>query len=423
MKKEDKLYKAYLDILEAELKPAMGCTEPIAVAYCAAKAREVLGETPDVVDIKVSGNIIKNVKSVVVPNTGGMKGIEAAAAAGIVAGDAARELEVIASVEESKKTEIKAYLKTAKFTVAPTYGEELLEIIITVKKGDHSAMVQICKAHANIVLIKKDDQIIFEKGATGEGGTAGVDKHLLNVKAVIDFANSVDIDDVKALLDRQISYNTSISDEGLKENWGANIGKILSSKDDSLRTKMMAAAAAGSDARMSGCELPVVIVSGSGNQGITASMPVIVYARENKLSDEQLYRALCVSDLLAVHLKTGIGSLSAFCGAVCAGIGAATGIAYLEDGSYEAVSHTIINAAGILSGMICDGAKPSCAAKISEAVNSGLLAYDMYKSNNNFLGGDGILAADVEKTIENLGRLGRVGMFKTDHEILDIMTE
>lgn len=423
MKKGDKIYSAYLDILKEELKSAMGCTEPIAVAYCAAKARETLGVLPDVVDIKVSGNIIKNVKSVIVPNTDGMKGIQAAAAAGIVAGRADKELEVIAFVEDEQKSEIKKYLETAKITVAPTYGEELLEIIVTVKKDNHSAMVQICKAHANIVMIQKDGEVIFEKATETEGTGGVLQKDLLNVSDIIDFANIVDIDDVKEALDRQIAYNTAISEEGLNHNWGANIGTILSSKDDSLKTKMMAAAAAGSDARMSGCELPVVIVSGSGNQGITASMPVVVYARENKLSDERLYRALCVSDLLAVHIKTGIGSLSAFCGAVCAGIGAAAAIAYLENGSIEAVSHTIINSAGILSGMICDGAKPSCAAKISESVGSGLLGYDMFKTGNNFFGGDGILADDVEKTIANLGRLGKDGMLSTDHEILAIMTE
>lgn len=423
MKKGDKIYNAYLDILKEELKSAMGCTEPIAVAYCAAKARETLGVLPDVVDITVSGNIIKNVKSVIVPNTDGMKGIQAAAAAGIVAGRADKELEVIAFVEDEQKAQIKKYLETAKFTVAPTYGEELLEIIVTVKKDDRSAMVQICKTHANIVMIQKDGEVIFEKAAETEGTGGALQKDFLNVSNIVDFANVVDIEDVKEALDRQIAYNTAISEEGLNNSWGANIGTILSSKDDSLRTKMMAAAAAGSDARMSGCELPVVIVSGSGNQGITASMPVVVYARENKLSDEKLYRALCVSDLLAVHIKTGIGSLSAFCGAVCAGIGAAAAIAYLEQGSTEAVSHTIINSAGILSGMICDGAKPSCAAKISESVGSALLGYEMFKTGNNFLGGDGILADDVEKTIANLGRLGKDGMLSTDHEILAIMTE
>lgn len=423
MKKGDQIYNAYLDILKAELKSAMGCTEPIAVAYCAAKARETLGVLPDEVDIKVSGNIIKNVKSVIVPNTGGMKGLAAAAAAGIVVGDAGKELEVIAFVEEDRTKEIEKYLETAKFTIAPTYGTELLEIIITVKKGDQTAMVHICKSHANIVKIEKNGEVIFEKAAVGEESGEVLQKELLNVADIVEFANIVDIADVKESLDRQIKYNTAISEEGFKNDWGANIGTILSNKDDSLETKMMAAAAAGSDARMSGCELPVVIVSGSGNQGLTASLPVIVYARENNLSDENLYRALCVSDLIAVHIKTGIGPLSAFCGAVCAGIGAAAAIAYLEKGSVEAVSHTIINGAGILSGMICDGAKPSCAAKISESVGSALLGYDMFKSGNNFLGGDGILADDVEKTIANLGRLGKDGMLTTDHEILAIMTE
>ena len=344
MKKHDKVYETYVQVMREELVPAMGCTEPIAIAYCAAKAKETLGAVPDEVDIKVSGNIIKNVKSVIVPNTGGLKGLEAAAAAGIIGGDSAKELEVISKVTDEQKIEIKEFLTKAKFKVAPTYGEELLEIIITLTKDEHNARVRIIKAHTNIVLIEKDGEVIFSAADSKEDGAEEADRSLLNVKEIVEFANIVDIEDVKEILDRQIQYNSAISEEGLKNSWGANIGKVLMTSETDIKAKAKAAAAAGSDARMSGCELPVVIVSGSGNQGITASMPVITYARELGASEEQLYRALCISDLIAVHLKTPIGKLSAYCGAVCAGCGAGAGIAYLKGGDYDAISHTIINA-------------------------------------------------------------------------------
>lgn len=423
MKKHDSAYETYVQILREELVPAMGCTEPIAIAYCAAKAKEVLGMVPDSVDIYVSGNIIKNVKSVIVPNTGGLKGIEAAAAAGIIGGDAGRELEVISQVTEQQKREIQEFLKRAEFKVEPTYGEEVLEIIVTLRKDGNSAKVRICKAHANIVLIEKNGETVFSADDVQQEETAAADRSALSVREIVEFANMVDIADVKEILDRQIEYNSAISNEGLKNKWGANIGKILIDNGADVKTRAKAAAAAGSDARMSGCELPVVIVSGSGNQGITASMPVIEYGAELGVERDELYRALCVSNLIAVHLKAPIGKLSAYCGAVCAGCGAGAGIAYMKGGDHEVIGQTVINAIAILSGMVCDGAKPSCAGKIAASVDAGILGYDMCLEGQSFKGGDGILGEGVEETIANVGRLGRLGMAETDHEILRIMTQ
>ncbi len=423
MKKHDTVYNAYVQILQEELVPAMGCTEPIAVAYCAAKAKEALGTIPDKVDIRVSGNIIKNVKSVVVPNTGGLVGMEAAAAAGIIGGKPEKELQVISEVTAAQKEEIHRFLKTAQFTVAPTYGEEVLDIIITLEKDGHTAKARIIKGHANIVLIEKDGEILFE-AKKGEEAHHGADRGLLNIKDIIEFADIVDIQDVAPVLQKQIDCNSAISEAGLLEDWGASVGRILiKTQGQDIRVKARAAAAAGSDARMSGCELPVIIVSGSGNQGITASMPVITYAKELGKSQEELYRALCVSDLIAIHEKTGIGKMSAFCGAMCAGSGAGAGIAYLLGADYNGIEKSIISGLGIVSGMVCDGAKPSCAAKVAAAVECGILGYDMYRDGKWLKGGEGILFDDVERTIQSLGRMGREGMAETDYVIQSIMTE
>lgn len=423
MQKHDAAYKAYVQILKEELVPAMGCTEPIAVAYCAAKAKEALGAIPDKIDIKVSGNILKNVKSVVVPNTDGLIGVEASAAVGIIGGKPEKELEVISDVTSEQKAQIKKYLKEATFTVAPTYGEELLEIIVKLEKDGHTATAHIKRGHANIVYVEKDGNVLMQK-ADSEVTSHGADRSLLNIKDILEFATIADIDDIREPLQRQIECNSAISKAGLTEDWGACIGKILNETQGTLlRTKAKAAAAAGSDARMGGCELPVIIISGSGNQGITASMPVITYARELGKTEEELYRALCVSDLIALHEKTGIGKMSAFCGAMCAGSGAGAGIAYLQGADLQTISNTIISSLGIVSGMVCDGAKPSCAAKIAAAVDSGILGYELCLNDKRLMGGDGILSDDVEKTIQNIGRMGRDGMAKTDHVIQAIMTE
>jgi L-cysteine desulfidase len=423
MQKHDAAYKAYVQILKEELVPAMGCTEPIAVAYCAAKAKEALGAIPEKIDIKVSGNILKNVKSVVVPNTGGLTGVEASAAAGIIGGKPEKELEVISEITPEQKAQIKNYLKEASFTVEPTYGEELLEIIIKMEKDGHSASAHIKKGHANIVSVEKDGKILERNDDSAEAAQ-GADRSLLNIKDILEFATIADIDDIRGPLQRQIECNSAISEAGLTADWGACIGKTLNeTQGDLLRTKAKAAAAAGSDARMSGCELPVVIVSGSGNQGITASMPVITYARELGKTQEELYRALCVSNLIALHEKTGIGKMSAFCGAMCAGSAAGAAIAYLQGADLQTISETIISSLGIVSGMVCDGAKPSCAAKIAAAVDSGILGYELSLQGKRLKGGDGILSDDVEKTIQNVGRMGRDGMAETDHVIQAIMTE
>ena len=423
MEKHDKIYDAYVRLLKEELVPAMGCTEPIAVAYCAAKAKQALGEIPDKVDIRVSGNIIKNVKSVVVPNTGGLVGIEASAAAGIIGGDPEKELEVIADITESQKAEIKQFLSTAQFSVQPTYGDEILEIIIKLEKNGHTAKARTIKGHANIVLIEKDDKVIFEVKESEKAGQTNSLEHL-NINDIIEFANIVDLADVEDILLRQVEYNSAISKAGFTEDWGAKVGQtLLETQGNNIRVKAKTAAAAASDARMGGCELPVIIVSGSGNQGITTSLPVVTYARELGKNREELYRALCVANLVALHEKTRIGKMSAFCGATCAGSAAGAGIAYLQGAGKEGITQTIISSLGIVSGMVCDGAKPSCAAKIAAAVEAGILGYDMYLAGNRFKGGDGILSDDVEKTIANVGRMGKDGMAETDHVIQAIMIE
>ena len=423
MKKHDEVYNAYVKLLKEELVPAMGCTEPIAVAYCAAKAKQALGDIPDKVDIQVSGNIIKNVKSVVVPNTGGLIGIEASAAAGIIGGDPEKELEVIADITESQKAEIKQFLSTAQFSVSPTYGDEVLEIIVNLEKDGHTAKARIIKSHANIVLIEKDGRVVFEAKESKDVDKAS-SLELLNINDIMEFADMVDITDVEDILLRQVEYNSAIAKAGFTEDWGAKVGQtLLKTQGNNIRVKAKATAAAASDARMGGCELPVIIVSGSGNQGITTSLPVITYAKELGKNREELYRALCLANLVALHQKTRIGKMSAFCGATCAGSAAGAGIAYLQGASKDGIVQTIISSLGIVSGMVCDGAKPSCAAKIAAAVEAGILSYDMYMTGNRFKGGDGILSDDVEKTIANVGRMGKDGMAETDHVIQAIMTE
>ena len=425
MEKEDIRYQTYVQIMKEELIPAMGCTEPIAISYCAAKARAVLGCIPEDCLVEASGNIIKNVKSVVVPNTDGLKGIEAAAAAGIVAGKEERILEVISAVTQDQKKEIRKYLDQKRIRVKPLETEELLDIVIQVHGGGHKVKVRIAGYHSNIVRIEKDEDILYEIGGTAaKEGANQADRNLLNVKDIVEFADTADIRDVQELLDRQIEYNSAISEEGLRNPWGANVGKVLlNAYGNDIRVRARAAAAAASDARMSGCEMPVIINSGSGNQGITASLPVLEYAKELHADRERLYRALLVSNLVAIHQKTGMGRLSAYCGAVSAGCGAGCGIAYLQGGDFRCIAHTLVNALAIVSGIVCDGAKPSCAGKIASAVDAGILGYEMYCQGQQFRGGEGILSKGVENTIRNVVRLGAVGMKETDREIIQMMTE
>lgn len=424
MEKSDICYKTYVEILERELVPAMGCTEPIALAYCSAKARSVLGALPDKVLVEVSGNIVKNVKSVIVPNSGGRRGIEAAAAVGILAGREDLELEVLSKVTEEQKAGLGAYMEMAEITVEPLDTPYLLDMAVTVEKDGSTARVRIAQEHTNIVEISKNGAILFKKTAGEKDEEYVPDYSLLTIERIYDFADTADLEDVKAVLDRQIEYNTAIAEEGLRGDYGANIGRVLMEEyGDRIENRAKAMAAAGSDARMNGCDLPVIINSGSGNQGMTASLPVIEYAKELQSGSEKLYRALLLSNLVTLHQKTGIGRLSAYCGAVSAGAGAGAGIAYLEGGSLEVIAHTLVNALAVTSGIVCDGAKASCAAKIAVAVDTGILGYKMFQRGQQFYGGDGLVAKGVENTIRNIGRLGKDGMRETDKEIIRIMTE
>lgn len=409
----------YVQILRDELVPAMGCTEPIAIAYASAKARATLGTFPTSCDIAVSGNIIKNAKSVVVPHTGGLKGIEAAVVAGLVGGNAEARLEVLSSVTEEDIERMRKVKETLPITLRLSESEYPFDIIVTVTDGKDSASVRITNRHTNIVSITKNGESIF----SGEVNEAiEVKKKELSIEEIVEFAETVDIDLVKPTLKRQIDFNMAIAEAGLTGNYGANIGRVyLDSYLPDISVRAKAYAAAGSDARMNGCELPVIINSGSGNQGMTASIPVVIYWRELELDEDKLYRALCISNLSTIHVKQGIGTLSAYCGAVAAGAGAGAGIAYLYGGGFKDIAHTLVNALAIDSGLICDGAKASCAAKIATAVENGILGFNLYRSGNQFFGGDGIVKKGVENTIESISRLAKDGMRDTDKAILDIM--
>ena len=418
------LYANYLNILKHELVPALGCTEPIAIAYASAKAVQILGEFPDAIEMTCSGNIIKNVKGVTVPNSGGMKGIDVAAILGAVGGNADKALEVLESItpEHIEKTKELAAANICSCSLSENVPN--LYIVAKVIKGSHYAEVTIVKHHTNITRIVKDGTVLLDLPVQAEDEDAGVDKSKLTVKDILDFANQVRIADVEEILDRQIRMNTAIAQEGLDNNYGAQIGKTLMHVwGKSVTTRACARAAAGSDARMGGCSMPVVINSGSGNQGMTVSLPVIVYAEEWEVSREKLFRSLVVSNLIAIHQKYYIGSLSAYCGAVSAACGAGAGITYMYGGNYQQVSLTIINTLGNVGGIVCDGAKPSCAAKIASSVDAALMAFQLSIQNKSFLPGEGIIKGDVEETIKSMGYIGRVGMRATDTEILNVMID
>ena len=451
MTPQDSLYRTYLAILNEELIPAMGCTEPIAIAYAAASARELLGCLPEKVEVGVSQSIFKNARSVIVPNTRRMKGVASAAAAGIVAGEASKKLEVISSVTDDQVTSIRSFCETVPVTVSLLETPYLFDIVICLEAGPQSAKTRITGHHTNLVykesngevlldLLEKDTAPSEELKANEAGSSAqpdtgcaemadrtalpAADRSLLNIASIFEFAETVCLDDVRDLLDRQIAYNMAIAEEGLSHPHGANVGSTLMKfGGDSLTNQAKAMAAAGSDARMDGLEMPVIINSGSGNQGITVSVPVIVYARHHGVSDEKLYRSLVLSNLISVHIKDPIGTLSAYCGAVSAGAAAGAGIAYLETGDYKTITHTVVNALAVVSGIICDGAKSSCAAKIAAAVEAGIFGYHMYLNGQQFYGGDGILRKGIEQTLENIGELGRVGMEGTNDEIVRLMLE
>ena len=424
MEKTDIRYQTFIDILKEELVPAMGCTEPISLAYAASKARSVLGCLPDKIVVYASGSIIKNVKSVVVPNTNGLKGISAAVAAGAYAGDETKELEAIAFVTEEQKAGIPEYLEKTPIDVHYLKSDHVFHLMVDVYSEEHVVRVEIVDTHRNIVLIQKDDEVIFKKNVEKVEVKATRDYSSLTMENIWDFIQSLDVEDIRETLQRQIDYNMAIAKAGLEGDWGANIGStLLAAYGDDVRTCAKANAAAASDARMNGCELPVIINSGSGNQGITCSVPVITYARHLNCSEEKLFRALALSNLTTIHQKSMIGTLSAFCGVVSASASAGAGIAYLLTESYDDVVHTVVNTLAIVSGIICDGAKPSCAAKIAESVDAAILGYHMFKNGQQFLGGDGIVVKGVENTIASVGILGKDGMKETNEKIIQLMVK
>ena len=424
MEKGEWIYQQYLNILREELRPAMGCTEPIALALAGAKARSLLGKLPEQVDVAVSGNIIKNVKSVIVPNTGGMHGIAPAVCAGIVAGDPERELQVISGMTEADKTALHRFLERTQVRIRPSDSELIFDIDLRLQSGGETVRLRIVNHHTNLVYMEKNGEILLDLPVTESSEDHLTDKSCLSIEKIVEFADALDVEDVRDCVGRQVQCNLAIAEEGIRGTWGANIGSVILGRQGTLLSKKAAAyAAAGSDARMSGCEMPVIILSGSGNQGITASVPVAVYARELGYSEEEMLRAVTLSDLVTIHQKTGIGRLSAYCGAISAGCGAGAGIAYLQGGRLDAVAHTVVNAIAILSGTICDGAKPSCAAKIAAAVDAGILGCDMYMEHQQFYGGDGIVTKGADRTVNNVGRLAREGMRETDKTILKIMLD
>lgn len=423
MLKSDPKYTAYVKVLHDHLKPAMGCTEPIAIAYAAALATRALGTSPKHAQVFASGNIIKNAKSVTVPNTNGKKGIDAACAAGIVAGEPDKELKVIASVSSEQLKQIDTLLSKNVISVDIKPNARLFDILVTVFSDEDSASARIADRHTNIVTVERNGVFQQNHSLCDENQALDPSEELLSIVDIFDFANTCDIQDVSDVLDQQIECNSQIAKEGLSGNWGASVGKVIldSYGKENVHVRAKAYAAAGSDARMSGCELPVIINSGSGNQGITVSVPVIEYAKEIKATQEQLYRALIMSNLSAIRLKALIGCLSAYCGAISAGCASGAGIAYLVTGDLYLIKHTLVNSLAILSGTICDGAKPSCAAKIASAVDAGLIGYQMALNHKQFRAGEGIIKKGVENTIMSIGRLGKEGMRETDHEILKIM--
>ena len=419
------IYDNYTEILREELVPAMGCTEPIAIAYASAKAREVLGEEVTHLNVSCSGNIIKNVKGVVVPNSGGQKGIEAAAILGAVGGQDSKELEVIAHADEAAKSLTRKLVREKFCEVSLAEDVPNLYIEVTAQGKAHTSSVRIEHHHTDITRIEHDGAVVFTKDASeSDAPRSSADRSKMRLNTIIDYADSLDIADVEEILGRQIELNSRISQEGLDNKWGACIGKtMIETWGNDLRTCACARAAAGSDARMSGCPLPVIINSGSGNQGITVTMPVIEYAEQWRISRDKLYRCLAVSNLVSIYIKHFIGSLSAFCGAVSASAGAGAAITYMAGGDYASVGRTITNTLANVGGIVCDGAKPSCAAKIASSVHAALLAHYMSMNDDEFRGGEGFVEDDVEATIKNMGYIGKIGMKDTDREILNVMID
>jgi len=466
------VYHAYCAILHEELVPAMGCTEPIAVAYAAAYARDVLGRRPERIELRVSANIVKNVKGVTVPNTGGMRGLEAAAVAGVVGGDVARKLEVLQSLDPGQLEEVRRLVQEGLCRVSLAEGIKGLYIEVwafgppeekaasaTEPAGapvQASAHVVVEHTHTGIALVEKDGRLVFDRNNANAADTSGqstmerrpdecagcdaaprefprafvsADRHeyaLLNVRDILEFADTLRLRDIEAPLRAQIELNQAIAQEGLKGDWGVSVGKTLMKYRDAsdVRVRARALAAAGSDARMAGCPMPVVINSGSGNQGLTVSLPVIEFARTLSAGEDKLLRALAVSNLVALEQKEYVGKLSAYCGAVSAAVGAAAGIAYLQGAGYTQISSVIIDAIATADGILCDGAKSSCAAKIATALESAMLGLELgLHEGRRFRDGEGLAGADVEETIRNVGIVAKNGMRATDAEIIRVMLE
>lgn len=422
---DDRTYRTLCSILREELVCALGCTEPIAVAYAAALARRTLGAEPERMTVACSGNIVKNVKSVTVPNSGGMRGVEAAAALGAVGGSADSALEVLESVTPADVAHARELLASPGYcTVELAEGVPNLYIDAAAEAAGHTARVVIAEHHTDVALIELDGRALrrADAGHPDAPDAEKADHSGITVEAILDFAETADLDDVRDVLERQLTLNDAISREGLDNAWGAEVGRtLMEARPHDVATRARARAAAGSDARMNGCSMPVVINCGSGNQGITCSMPVLEYAETWGVDRDRLLRALIVSDLTAAHLKSYIGSLSAFCGVVCAAAGAGAAICWMGGGTRDQVGETIVNTLGNVGGIVCDGAKSSCAAKISAAVDAATLGYEMAVAGRGFRGGEGLVQDRLEDTIRGMGYVGRVGMRDTDVEILNIM--
>lgn len=410
----------YISLLQKEMKPAFGCTEPIALAYAAAKAASVLDEFPNHIHARCSANIIKNVKSVVIPNSGGRKGLAAAAVLGAIVGHPERELEVLESATDEDRKWLGTLLDANFCTVELAEGVDNLYIEITATTDEHTAVVRIENAHTNITYVSVDGNVISEtinKIKEAESSTCP-----MTFDSIYEFAKAGDISGILPSIKQQVEYNTAISNEGLSNDYGANIGRLLLLDDEkpSLETKCKARAAAGSDARMSGCPLPVVICSGSGNQGLTVSMPIITTAEELDKTDEELYRSLVFANLLTLYVKSGIGKLSAYCGVVSAGIVSVAGIAFLKGDSKDIIEDTLVNGLVSLSGIVCDGAKPSCAGKIAISLDGAFMGYKQARLNKSYQKGDGLVAHSVDDTIKSIGVVAQ-GMKETDVVILNEM--
>ena len=418
-------YKEYTQILKEELVAALGCTEPISLAYAAAKCKEYLLNEPEKITVLCSGNIIKNVKTVVVPNSNGLKGIETAVALGMIGGSASKNLEVLSNVTEEDIEKTKKYLSENRISVNLLKTQANLHFQIKMENEQHSSFVEVVHTHTNIVKLEQDNKKIislpFEEKEINDSLT---DRSILNINSIVEYGENIDLESIKPIIEPQIEFNSKICERGLKEDWGANVGRnILEHGDSSLVSKIKGITAAGSDARMSGCVSPVIINSGSGNQGITVSIPVVEYGKAKNFSHEKILRALAISNLIGIHQKTKIGRLSAYCGTVTAACGAGAAITWLDGGSMVQIKNTITNALATISGMICDGAKPSCAAKIAMAVETALLAHDMAMDNESFLSGDGIVKSNIEDTIKSIGLIASEGMKYTDEKILSVMIQ